>query len=895
MAEKTSAKSRSGCHTCKLKRRKCDERKPCCVQCTNRGIKCGGYSTKYKWRPCHDSNRPGGAVPHDGVAQKRPCGRLWLRREWGDLEAPAPPTVKQEPGGPPPLLLDEHLELASLSVVGKSSSDLKFDNELLAQGINPATFERAAGRRRSAPSGRGAALPRKPAMPRSYSQGDQGAAMVQFRIAMRRPDALESLAEAAVEMRRPSPPRVGVGALRERKCLNDVVSGRQVARPNLTAESNGSIESNELNEFSEPNESDNTNEFNVFKAGPNARTTAGSKTRTTAGPNARLTVELTAKSYADCHADPNVPHGREEARASFPATGFPDTAPSTPAHDWAEVHLNPSLSALLSTVLDDKPETPLSPLELTTPADLEPGARVPLRLLADVCVQLLSGLQALLVHTSEQQQILFLYASYTCGIMSIKAGAENPWRTAVVAQASRYLLLYNSIASMTLFHLAGNTRLGHNAALRSKGYLYMKKCILELASRLSQADLPRHPHGLPADIALATCLNLAVSESWDTHTSSGIAHLKGAKSMIQLVLQLVRPPGDAPPGWLAAAKKRLVLVSDDEWAQLEAACPNDNWRVPRNLQLLFNTWVYFEVLSQMTSHQGTDDKGIDLVATITKATVLEDAGSPHSDHLHRSDLAPARGSGANFFDKLDLMLNDDYIDPLLGCAQSLFLVMGRVASLIARVRQTGKKAARNSLAHITYAAELRKQLVDWRSVVSFLPPAPRERAGLPSWDLYSCLATAEAYRHATLLYLYQAVPEVALAALHQLAERIFVLLAAIPLTSNLHITHIFPLLVASCEALPGEEREWCEARWAMLSERLWIGNIDRALEVVKEVWRRTDEMLLKAQREANDSALVSDGAGHELMVPGACTAVGISSRCHWGAVMREWDWEVLLA
>ena len=65
------------------------------------------------------------------------------------------------------------------------------------------------------------------------------------------------------------------------------------------------------------------------------------------------------------------------------------------------------------------------------------------------------------------------------------------------------------------------------------------------------------------------------------------------------------------------------------------------------------------------------------------------------------------------------------------------------------------------------------------------------------------------------------------------------LLASIPTSSNLSIVHIFPLLVASSEAEPGE-REWCENRWKLLSQRMWIGNIDRALEVVKEVWRRKD-------------------------------------------------------
>ena len=62
-----------------------------------------------------------------------------------------------------------------------------------------------------------------------------------------------------------------------------------------------------------------------------------------------------------------------------------------------------------------------------------------------------------------------------------------------------------------------------------------EKCIFELANGLSN-----NVKDLPLDVALVTCLNLAVCEQWDTHTSSGIAHLKGAKSMIQQILELLK-------------------------------------------------------------------------------------------------------------------------------------------------------------------------------------------------------------------------------------------------------------------------------------------------------------------------------------------------------------------
>lgn len=39
-----------GCQTCKLKRLKCDETKPGCLQCQKRNVECAGYQKDYKWR-----------------------------------------------------------------------------------------------------------------------------------------------------------------------------------------------------------------------------------------------------------------------------------------------------------------------------------------------------------------------------------------------------------------------------------------------------------------------------------------------------------------------------------------------------------------------------------------------------------------------------------------------------------------------------------------------------------------------------------------------------------------------------------------------------------------------------------------------------------------------------
>lgn len=968
---KPRSKSRNGCITCKLKRLKCDELKPFCMNCENKKIKCGGYATRFKWRSFNDakdavatpqsmasSHSNKSAATNDPAPKTSPVAR---QRTVSKTAFHSPPqttfpgwpehsrsslidghrslvSVKMEPTSSTetkPLLLKEHLELASLSVVGKSTRDIKFENELLAKGINPDTYMPGQPSPCSEPSSKRtrrsysvqelAPPPRSLELQRSNSASNHtvSSELQDMRDHFRRSNGLESLAEAAVDEIKSRSPADTPGPFH-----SDAIS---------------------LHPF----------HYKQDKS-------------------PKLSSAPTPKEWPFNGAMPTV--------STVPTPGGKDS--------MSDIHLTPSLSALINYVFtnDDQQkgnmdpnfiklgslgDIPLSPLDLSIAnhafdanspndlgrlnvADSPQGSLVPhmgpggQSLLLDVSDQLIrfeppspsiaSDLSThSLMRTAEYEQILFLYSTYTCGIMSIKAGAsENPWRNIFVPLAANYSYLFNSIASMTLFHLAGNSKLGEKSAgLRSKGYFYMKKCILELASGLSKMENnSTSENQLPADIALATCLNLAVSESWDTHTSSGIAHLKGAKSMIHKVLTLIRQyitstrksPGEADQ----TSRKRLVLVSPAEWKKIEEVGEMENgspqapeFFIPRNLQLLFNQWIYFEVLSHMTSYSGQDDKGIDLVATITKfiqttqnkrdadnrgSKSSERGDSPTMSDSEKLSVPSVNGQNMSFFESLDTMLNNnDYVDPLLGCAQSLFLIMGRVANLISKVwksREKDKKLTRNSLHNISLASELKQQLMDWKPNISAQLADMTTNGGLDNstWDLYSCVSTAEAYRYAALLYLHQAVPEVPLILSHQFAEKIFVLLALIPTSLNLYIIHIFPLLVSSCEAEPGEEREWCEARWTLLSGRIWIGNIDRAFEVVKEVWRRKDEHARKMKREVDERTYSGnvdlEDSKNISVISGLIASInsentdeqqGITSKLHWSTVMREWGWEVLLA
>ena len=77
---------------------------------------------------------------------------------------------------------------------------------------------------------------------------------------------------------------------------------------------------------------------------------------------------------------------------------------------------------------------------------------------------------------TEQEQILHLFNEHTSGIMSIKNGVhENPWRNLIAPLATKYPCLFNSIAAMTSFHMAGSNNVVHSPEdLRTKGWYYMK-------------------------------------------------------------------------------------------------------------------------------------------------------------------------------------------------------------------------------------------------------------------------------------------------------------------------------------------------------------------------------------------------------------------------------------
>ena len=215
------------------------------------------------------------------------------------------------------------------------------------------------------------------------------------------------------------------------------------------------------------------------------------------------------------------------------------------------------------------------------------------------------------------------------------------------------------------------------------------------------------------------------------------------------------------------------------------------------MKFLCNTWVYMDVIARLTSIDDDDSNCCDTIMT------------------------PQYGPFAHHHE----------VDPLMGCASTLFPLIGLVANLVRKVRTSST----NSINIISQANELKAAVENWEAPLTFKAPED------PSSEIQHSLQTAESYRWATLLFLHQAVPEIPSRSPADLANKVLVYLATVPLSSRAVIIQIYPLLAAGCEATSKEDRTWVKERWAAMTQRMLIGNLDKCWEVVKEVWDRRDE------------------------------------------------------
>ncbi|KAF2629758.1 hypothetical protein BU25DRAFT_273860 [Macroventuria anomochaeta] len=338
----------------------------------------------------------------------------------------------------------------------------------------------------------------------------------------------------------------------------------------------------------------------------------------------------------------------------------------------------------------------------------------------------------------------------------------------------------------------------------------------------------------------------------------------------------------------ALIQHRQLHKQDEEWKRLKFLC---------------NTWIYMDVIARLTSADDDESNDVDAIY----------------DSIHSTGETEAS------------------LDPLMGCAHSLFPIIGRVATLIRRLR----KSTRNCPDLTMQAMRLKSQLEEWR------PPSYIEKPEDETTSPRDSLKTATAYQYATLLYLHQAFPEVPSLPALVLAKRALCELAAVEPSSRSCIIHIYPLMAAGCEMVEADDRAWVTQRWELLSSRMKLGIIDKSLTVTKEVWARRDIYAAEcnifeamrsdsisstiprkrnldayldnddddvcwlesrpnrrapdsdAQHPTSISHLFEQGRRRSGASPNDNVELlnpefTVKGRLHWLGVMRDWNWEVLL-
>ena len=411
----------------------------------------------------------------------------------------------------------------------------------------------------------------------------------------------------------------------------------------------------------------------------------------------------------------------------------------------------------------------------------------------------------------------------TCGFLSINDGlSENPWRTFLLPLAKRSEPLYHAVSAMSAFHGAMS-----QPALKLTGMAHLTQSIRKLS-----ADM----HKMTLNQTLATALALSLSEAWSHGTSTGIQHLKGARSLLNTVV----------------AQRSADLQFDQS--------DQENGK---GLRFLTRTYIYLDAMACLTS--------------------IEEPRSVDFEDLLKLTEEPFDGVWP--------------MDPRMGCAVTLFPLLGKVGSLMQRIRETTK----NSLSMISEANELREQLLEWEppDLDMFEPPEDS------SSNVRHALQTAEAYRRAILLHLHQAVTVISAETSQEQARAILNALAATPLSSRTMVVQTFPLLVGSCEVTEIDDRQWCGQRWEAMLKRMPLPNVASCWKVVQEIWRRRDQWEAQHTRGRHLISQMQKPAPRrqQVRLPRRHTDVSLLSgeveytvrgHLHWLGVMSDWNWEVFV-
>ncbi|KAK6586860.1 hypothetical protein PZA11_000150 [Diplocarpon coronariae] len=199
------------------------------------------------------------------------------------------------------------------------------------------------------------------------------------------------------------------------------------------------------------------------------------------------------------------------------------------------------------------------------------------------------------------------------------------------------------------------------------------------------------------------------------------------------------------------------------------------------------------------------------------------------------------------------------VDTLLGLSTDLWPIIHRLSHLLSfktsleaavLAGETSKATVLKTELESTSQA-IEHALNSWKpsfaSSPGFTPDADLESLEKQSMRIQSIFHNAEAYRHSAFVYLYRTIRSQPRG--HSVVQRHthLALQACSNVVSLAEKCHdgpmsalLWPLFVSACEATTGGDRELAMKAFYGTERRQGMTNIQRAWEVVQEVWRRAD-------------------------------------------------------
>ena len=222
------------------------------------------------------------------------------------------------------------------------------------------------------------------------------------------------------------------------------------------------------------------------------------------------------------------------------------------------------------------------------------------------------------------------------------------------------------------------------------------------------------------------------------------------------------------------------------------------------MRFLYNTWLYLDVLSSLSS--GED---------------------PYMLNFDSSSVSPPSSPVSESFS----LRNE--IDSLLGCAGDLFPLIARMSKVCNRL--CDKVITQSEIQYIRDAIQVRDELLLWQPPrTSFLQASSDVHCSLDD-----IVRTAEVYRLTALLHLYRAFPPLG-KDIQNLADQILNSLLLIPKDSGSLCIHIWPLMASGCEHTDPFKRQLVRLRFEDVRQKLKVANVDQAIDLLAEVWKRRD-------------------------------------------------------